>query len=166
MSLQFGFPALQEQLELAYRKDGLVVVAHSLRTSKGWSPSEVGCLAQVRGIKQTSHGLQAQLAAIDRARILSQRYQDGRLFWFCQPLSSQPWSRKKLPELAGLSDEVRAYRTKMPAELWLDVAAFHTPDLPLQERVALLAEPDPYRRYYQLLESTRQQKKTRRISMN
>jgi Lon protease-like protein len=166
VSLQFGFPALQEQLELAYRTDGLIVVAHSMRTSKGWAPSEVGCLAQVRDIKNTAHGLQAKLAGIDRARILSHEERGGRLFWDCEPLPSKSWGRKKLPELTGLPDMVRSYRTKMPAELWLDVAAFHTPNLPIEEKLVLLAEPDPNRRYYQLLESTRQRKKEHRVSLN
>lgn len=166
MSLQFGFPALQEQLELAHQSDKLLIVAHSLQTSRGWAPSEVGCLAEVRQIKHTAHGLQAQLAGIDRARILGEEIKDGRLFWNCEPLPSKVWTRKKLPELAGLPELVRSYRTRMPAELWLDVAAFHTPNLPVKEKLCLLAEPDPDRRYYQLLESTRQQKRERRMFMN
>lgn len=166
MSLQFGFPALQEQLELAYQTDKLLVVAHSLQTSRGWAPAEVGCLAQVRQVARTAHGLQAQLAGVDRARIAGHQIRDGRLFWDCEPLPGKTWTRKKMPELAGLPEQVRSFRGKMPAELWLDVAAFHTPNLPVKEKLCLLAEPDPDRRYYQLLESTRLQARTRRVSLN
>ena len=166
VSLQFGFPALQEQLELAHRSDKLVVVAHALRTSKGWAPSPIGCLAEIRQVKHTRHGLQATLAGIDRAEILGHREIEGRLHWSCRPLPSKAWTRKKLPELAGLPDLVRSCRAKMPAELWLDVAAFHTPNLPIKEKIDLLAEPDPNRRYYQLLESTRKQERERRLSWN
>ncbi len=166
VSLQFGFPALQQQLEVARRNGGLLVVANGTRTHKGWLVPEVGCLAEVRSIKRTSHGLQAALAGIDRARILGEDYQNDRLFWTCEPMPSQNWTRKKLPELAGLPEQVRAFRGKMPTELWLDVAAFHTPNLPITEKMALLAETDPGLRYYQLLESTREKKKSRQVSLN
>ena len=166
VSLQFGFPALQQQLEVARQNGGLLVVANGTRTSKGWLLPEVGCLAQLRGIKRTSHGLQATLAGVDRARILGEDYQNERLFWTCEPMPSQSWNRKKLPELGGLPEQVRAFKGKMPTELWLDVAAFHTPNLPIEEKMTLLAETDPGLRYYQLLESTREKKKSRQVSLN
>jgi hypothetical protein len=166
VSLQFGFPALQEQLEIARRNGGLLVVANGTRTSEGWLVPEVGCLAQLRSIKRTSHGLQAALAGIDRARILGENYQNARLFWTCEPMPSQRWTRKKLPELGGLPEQVREFRGNMPTELWLDIAAFHTPNLPIQEKTTLLAETDPTIRYYQLLESTREMKRARSVSLN
>ena len=81
-------------------------------------------------------------------------------------MPSQSWTRKKLPELGGLPEQVRAFKGKMPTELWLDVAAFHTPNLPIAEKMTLLAETDPGLRYYQLLESTREKKKIRQVSLN
>lgn len=166
VSLQFGFPALQDQLREAHRCGGKIVVAHSLQGSKGWVPAKVGCLAEVRQVKGTSHGLQATLAGLDRARILSQKRAEGRLYWVCEQVERLTWTRKKLPELSGLPDIVRSCRTRLPAELWLDVAAFHLPNLPVEQKLMLLAEPDPNRRYHQLLESTRALKKSPRISLN
>jgi hypothetical protein len=166
VSLQFGFPALQDQLRLAQKHGGKIVVAHSLHGSEGWVPAKIGCLADVRSIKETPHGLQAGLAGISRIRLISQRRFEGRLYWECEQVALQKWSKKKLPELAGLPELVRACRGKLPAELWLDVAAFHLPGLPLEQKLALLAEPDPSRRYYQLLECTRAARSKPKISMN
>ena len=166
VSLQFGFPALQEQLRLAQKHGNKIVVAHSLQGSKGWVPAKVGCLADLREIKSTPHGLQAGLAGLQRVRLLSQQTVEGRLYWECEPVPHQAWTRKKLPELSGLPDLVRSCRGKLPAELWLDVAAFHLPHLPLEQKLSLLDEPDPVKRYYQLLERTRQIQKSPRISVN
>ena len=166
VSLQFGFPALQEQLELAARTEGLIVVAHSIKSSQGWVPSQVGCLTQVREIKQTGHGLQATLAGRERVVIESHTFEEERLLWCCRPVPKMPWVGKKYPELSGMPDVVKSCRTKLPAELWLDVAAFHMSHLPLEQKLALLAEPDPKKRYYQLIESTREQRKKRKLYTN
>lgn len=166
VSLQFGFPALQDQLHLAKKFGGKIVVAHSLNGSNGWVPAKVGCLAEVRQIKETAHGLQASLAGICRVQLHSQHKSEGRLFWDCSKVEAKKWTRKKLPELGGLPDLVKACRDKLPAELWLDVAAFHLPGLPLEQKLTLLAEPDPMQRYHQLLECTKLARKAPRVSLN
>ena len=166
VSLQFGFPALQEQLQLATETGGKIIVAHSLQTNKGWVPAKVGCLAHVRQMKTTQHGLQATLAGITRVELVQQRQIDDRLYWACEKIQTQKWSKKRIPELPGLPQMVKDCRTKLPPELWLDVAAFHLPNLPLEQKLHLLAEPDPNKRYYQLLESTRTAKKQARVSLN
>lgn len=166
VSLQFGFPALHEQLHLARKSKGKIVVAHALKTSKGWLPSKVGCLADVREIRETPHGLQASLAGIVRMELVLERKIEGRLYWACNKIPVQKWTKKRQPELGGLPDKVKACRGKLPTEIWLDVAAFHSPNLPVEQRLLLLAEPDPYKRYYQLLESTRAVKKAPKISFN
>lgn len=166
VSFQFGFPALQDQLRLAQRSSNRLVVAHALPGSKGWVPAKVGCLAEVRNVKETSHGLQATLAGISRIRLLSQIEHQGRLYWECEEIAVQRWTSKKFPELTGLPDLVKSSRSRLPAELWLDVAAFHLPNLPLEQKLALLAEPDPAKRYYQLLERTREERKKPRVSLN
>lgn len=166
VTLQFGFPALQEQLLLAKRQGGHLVVAHSLQGSKGWVPAKYGCLAEIRQIQSTPHGIQATLAGISRVELLSQLHAEGRLLWECEKVESLKWQRKKLPELPGLPEKVRQHRGKLPTELWLDVVAFNLPQLPLEQKLLLLAEPDPGRRYYQLLESTRVSHKERKISLN
>ena len=141
-------------------------MAHSLQGSKGWIPAKYGCLAEVRAIKGTPHGLQATLAGVTRVKLLSEIQKGGRLFWECEQIEGLKWQRKKFPDLPGLPDKVKAYRSQLPPELWLDVAAFHIPTLPLEQKLLLLAEPDPGRRYYQLLESTREAQKKHRVSMN
>lgn len=166
VTLQFGFPALQEQLELGRKSGGRIVVAHSLQGSKGWIPAKYGCLAEIRDIKRTPHGLQATLAGVSRVELLSQVESEGRLVWQCRRLDGIKWSRKKLPELPGLPDMLREHRSRLPAELWLDVVAFHLPGLPLEQKLTLLAELDPGRRYYQLLECTKLVKRTEKVSLN
>lgn len=164
--LQFGFPALQEQLELAHETGGRLVVSHALQGAHGWAPAKVGCLAEVRDIRTNSQGLQAQLAGVQRVAIVSQRKEKGRLYWGCRPLEIQQWNRKKAPELQGMPELVKNARAQLPPALWLDVAAFHFPGLPFEQKLALLAEPDPHKRYYQLLESARKVRKKRKISLN
>ena len=166
VTLQFGFPALQEQLQLAKKESGKIVVAHSLQGSKGWIPARVACLADVRAIQSSPHGLQATLAGLARTRILGEKYVDGRLYWACDVLPRQAWKKKKYPELRAMPELVRKCRQQLPAELWLDVAAFHIPGLPLEQKLNLLAEPDPNLRYHQLLESTRSKKTSPKNSLN
>lgn len=166
VTLQFGFPALQDQLELGRQKGGKIIVAHSLQGSKGWIPAKVGCLAEIRNANRTPHGLQATLAGVRRVQLLSQVESEGRLIWEYRMLEAMKWSRKKPPELPGLPDFLKDHRSRLPAELWLDVVAFHLPDLPLEQKLALLAEPDPRKRYYQLLESTKSANQARKVSLN
>lgn len=136
VTLQIGPEPLQQQLELAKSYHHRVCVAADQNPN-------FGCLAEIRALHRNAAGVQVKLAGIKRLRLFLQLRGEDGVLWVGNPLTDSVF-QGELPALP-VGKAIAELKDRVPAGLWLDMAAFHLP-LPAAAKEALLAEPDVERR--------------------